>query len=53
MTVNVIVIAVTGLMLGFVGVWLLRPLCRRWIEAPKFQPLHWDNANRVDDSSLP
>ena len=39
MAVNVIVGAVTLLMLGFVAVWLLYPRSRRWIEAPKYQPL--------------
>ena len=42
MVINLIVIAVTLLMIGFVGVWLLYPRCRPWIEAPKWQPLAWD-----------
>jgi hypothetical protein len=40
--VNVIVTAVTILMVGFVGVWLILPRTRGWIEAPKYQPLRWD-----------
>ena len=42
MVINVIVVAVTLLMGGFVGVWLACPRCRPWIEAPKWQPLAWD-----------
>lgn len=42
MAINVIVVAVTLLMGGFVGVWLLCPRYRPWIEAPKWQPLDWD-----------
>jgi UPF0716 family protein affecting phage T7 exclusion len=41
MVVNLIVAAVTLLMGGFVGFWLLCPQCRPWIEAPKWQPLTW------------
>jgi hypothetical protein len=40
--VNVIVTAVTILMVGFVGIWLILPRTRGWIEAPKYQPLRWD-----------
>jgi hypothetical protein len=42
MVINLIVVAVTLLMGGFVGVWLACPRCRLWIEAPKWQPLAWD-----------
>ncbi len=42
MVINVIVVAVTLLMGGFVTVWLVCPRCRPWIEAPKWQPLEWD-----------
>ncbi len=42
MVINVIVVAVTLLMSGFVTVWLVYPRCRSWIEAPKWQPLEWD-----------
>ena len=42
MAINVIVVAVTVLMSGFVGVWLVCPRCRLWIESPKWQPLSWD-----------
>jgi hypothetical protein len=44
MVINVIVVAVTLLMGGFVGVWLVCPRCRPWIEAPKWQPLAWDES---------
>jgi hypothetical protein len=47
--VNVIVTAVTILMVGFVGVWLILPRTRGWIEAPKDQPLRWD----VEESGRP
>ncbi len=43
MAVNIIVTAVTLLIAGFVGVWLGWPGCRAWIEAPKHQPLKWDD----------
>jgi hypothetical protein len=36
MVVNLIVGAVTLLMLGFVAVWLLAPHLRGWLEAPKY-----------------
>jgi hypothetical protein len=42
MVINLIVVAVTLLMSGFVSVWLVCPRCRLWIEAPKWQPLAWD-----------
>jgi hypothetical protein len=42
MAVNVIVAAVTLLIGGFVAVWLVCPRCRPWFEAPKRQPLGWD-----------
>ena len=42
MAVNVIVGAVSILMLGFIAIWLIWPRSRTWIEAPKFQPLDWD-----------
>lgn len=50
MVINVIVVAVTLLMSGFVGVWLVCPRCRLWIEAPKWQPLAWDEP--ATDSSF-
>ena len=46
MAVNVIVVAVTLLMGGFVAVWLICPRCRAWFEAPKWQPLGWDQPPR-------
>lgn len=42
MAVNVIVAAVSALMLWFVAIWLISPHSRAWIEAPKSQPLNWD-----------
>jgi hypothetical protein len=47
MAVNVIVIAVTLMMGGFVAVWLVCPRCRPWFEAPKWQPLGWDPPPRT------
>ena len=47
-TINVIVAAVTVLVGGFVVVWLAFPRCRPWIEAPKWQPLAWDQPPRSD-----
>jgi len=46
MAVNVIVVGVTLMMGGFVGVWVCYPRCRAWFEAPKFQPLTWDEPVR-------
>ena len=43
MAVNIIVVVVTLLIAGFIGVWLCWPRCRAWIEAPKYQPLLWDD----------
>jgi hypothetical protein len=42
MAVNVIVAVITLVMSGFVAVWLVCPGCRPWFEAPKRQPLDWD-----------
>jgi len=47
MAVNVIVVAVTLMMGGFVAVWLVCPRCRPWFEAPKWQPLGWDQPPRA------
>ena len=48
MAINVIVVAVTLMMGGFVVVWFACPRCRAWIEAPKWQPLAWDSPLRGD-----
>jgi hypothetical protein len=45
--VNVNVIAVKLLMGGFVAVWIVRPCCRSWFEASKWQPLGWDQPPRT------
>ena len=50
MAVNVIVAAVTLMMGGFVAVWLVCPRCRPWFEAPKRQPLGWDQPPRSPKS---
>jgi hypothetical protein len=47
MAVNVIVAAVTLMMGEFVAVWLVCPRCRSWFEAPKRQPLGWDQPPRA------
>ncbi len=49
MVINVIVVVVTLLMAGLVGVWLAFPRCRPWIEAPKWQPLGWDEPPRTSE----
>jgi hypothetical protein len=49
MAVNVIVVAVTFMMGGFVAVWLVCPRYRPWFEAPKWQPLGWDQQSRTPD----
>lgn len=59
MGVNVIVVAVTLMMSGFVAVWLACPRSRLWFEAPKTQPLWWEErdanvierSNRVDQAN--
>ena len=48
MAINVIVTAVTLMMGGFVAVWIVCPRCRPWFEAPKWQPLVWDQPPRGD-----
>jgi len=39
---NLIVIAVTLLMAGFILVWWWRPGLRGWMEAPKYRILEWE-----------
>jgi hypothetical protein len=51
MAVNVIVVAVTLLVGGFVALWLVYPRCRTWFEAPKWQPLSWDRPPRSPGST--
>jgi hypothetical protein len=41
-TVNLIMVAVTLLMVGFLAVWLFYPQLRPWIEAPKYRVLEWE-----------
>jgi hypothetical protein len=41
MAVNLIVLAVTLLMGGFLLVWVCCPRLRPWIEAPKYRVLEW------------
>ncbi len=48
MAVNIVIIVVTLMMGGFVTLWLACPRCRAWFEAPKRQPLHWDQPRRAD-----
>jgi hypothetical protein len=50
MAINVIVVAVTLMMGGFMLVWFFCPHCRAWIEAPKWQPLRWDQPNGAGQS---
>jgi hypothetical protein len=35
--INLIVLTVTLLMLGFVAVWVFAPHLRAWLEAPKYR----------------
>ena len=37
MIINLIVLTVTLLMLGFVVVWVFAPHLRAWLEAPKYR----------------
>jgi hypothetical protein len=41
-TVNLIVLAVTLLMAGFLALWVCHPRLRPWIEAPKYRVLEWE-----------
>jgi hypothetical protein len=41
-TVNLIVLAVTAMMAGFLVVWLCFPRLRPWFEAPKYRVLDWE-----------
>ena len=47
MAINVIVVAVTLMIGGFVVVWFACPRSRAWIEAPKWQPLAWDSPRGI------
>jgi hypothetical protein len=40
--VNLIVIAVTLLVGGFLVIWLAFPRLRPWFEAPKYRILEWE-----------
>ncbi len=42
MAVNMIVLSVTLLMLGFLAVWCCCPWLRPWLEAPKYRVLRWE-----------
>lgn len=52
MAVNLIVITVTFLLMGFIVVWLGWPSCRPGLEAPKFPPARWDEAPATSRRSL-
>jgi hypothetical protein len=49
--VNLIVLAVTLLVAGFLLVWVCFPRLRRWIEAPKYRVLQWPK--RYPDAARP
>jgi hypothetical protein len=49
--VNLIVLTVTLLVIGFLFVWARFPRLRRWIEAPKYRVLQWPN--RYGDATRP
>lgn len=54
MVINLIVLTVTLLMLGFVAVWVFAPHLRSWFEEPKYRFLERDRrfpAVVRDDSS--
>jgi len=42
MALNLILVAITLLMAGFLLVWCFFPHVRPWIEAPKYRVLLWD-----------
>jgi hypothetical protein len=52
MAVNLIVVAVTILLLGFIIIWLGWPSCRPWFEAPKFPPARWDDTPATSRRAL-
>jgi hypothetical protein len=46
MALNLILAAITLLMLAFLMVWCLLPRFRPWFEAPKYRVLQWERADR-------
>ncbi len=48
MAMNLIVLAITLLMAGFLLVWLRFPATRAWFEAPKYRVLDWDQSSTPD-----
>jgi hypothetical protein len=42
MVVNLIMLAVTLMMVAFLIVWVCFPRLRPWIEAPKYRVLTWE-----------
>jgi hypothetical protein len=46
MAVNLIVLAITLMMAGFLLVWVCFPKLRPWIEAPKYRILTWQQRFR-------
>jgi hypothetical protein len=42
--IDLIVLSVTLLMVGFVAVWWLCPRSRPWFEAPKYRILTWERS---------
>ncbi len=52
MAVNLIVGGVTLFLAAAVVLWLVWPSGRRWIEAPKYQPLEWDRHAPIGSKPL-
>jgi hypothetical protein len=50
---ELIVIAVTLLMAGFILIWWCRPALRTWMEAPKYRILTWEKSYPGAVRSLP
>lgn len=39
---NIIILAISALMLGFLAIWWLFPRFHAWMEAPKYRVLMWE-----------
>jgi hypothetical protein len=51
MLINLIVLSITALAVGFVIVWLLVPGLRASIEKPKFSIASWDRSPTADKAT--
>jgi len=52
MALNLILLAITLLMMGFLLVWCFFPGLRPWIEAPKYRVLQWESREPAEPDRL-